>query len=121
MGATFESATTPAAGRIRLLLCRLGLSRAEGRPGDPGAKSLLNLVGMKPDSPGGRSREIRTTCHRTEHFSERKFSHECGLRTFVRATTVDALFRSDRPSLAQRAEGQSGTANAFYHQADGST
>src|SRR5260370_5078008 len=106
MGATFESAMTPAAGRIRLLLCRLGLSRAEGRPGDPGAKSLLNLVEMKPDTPGGHSREIRTTCHKAEHFSERKFSHEYSLRTFTRATTVDALLRSELPSLAQAVEAQ---------------
>ena len=48
--------------RIRLLLCRLELSRPGERVGAPDAKSLSNSVEMRPDSMHGHSAWIRITC-----------------------------------------------------------
>src|SRR5260370_42302406 len=59
---------TPAAGRIRPLLCRLDLRRTEGWSGDAGGKSLLNLVEMRSDSIYGHSVWIRTTRRLPEFF-----------------------------------------------------
>src|ERR1700730_2631853 len=108
---------TPAAGRIRPLLRRLGLSRTEGRSGDPGGKSLLNPVEMKSDSLRGHSEGIRTTCLWAEHFSERKASHERCVCPFTGQDTSHALFLCDCSFAPQAGKSKGCTPYPFYHQA----
>jgi hypothetical protein len=96
--------------------CRLSLSRAEERLGVAGAKSLLNLVEMKSDFPGGHSQAIRTTCRKTEHFSERKFFHECGLCAFAGEKATHALCLGGCSLAPQRGEGESRSAHTIYDQ-----
>src|SRR6266487_4390913 len=99
--------------RIRPLLCRLELSRPGERVGAPGAKSLSNMVEMRPDSMHGHSAWIRITCASRAFFRKECF-HEYGVCVFTREGTTDALFVCHGPLVTQTRKSQSGTQNTLY-------
>ncbi|HWZ20193.1 MAG TPA: hypothetical protein VNW73_15440 [Ktedonobacteraceae bacterium] len=91
---------TPAAGRIRAQLCRLGLSRTRVKSGDPGAKSLLNIVEMKPDSVGGHSQQIRITCWSQRSIFPKGTVYVSCVCPYAGWQALDALCPGHRPAPA---------------------
>ena len=78
-----------------------GKARIGERSGAPGAKSLLNVVEMKSDSPRGNSGGIRITRHLPEHFPRRMVS---------RMIVVSLLSPLGKPLMACRCTRQGGEA-----------